>query len=328
MESPRYTFFHNSNVPVYFFMSVVVAIFVGLIVSAEEIFRDRKILKRERYLNLSSSSYLISKIFILFSISAVQTISFILLGNWILEIPFSELRYWLILFSCSCFANLLGLNISSAFDSAVTIYILIPILIIPQLLLSGVVISFDKFNPSVGRPNGIPVMGELMASRWAFEAYMVTQFKDNPYEKQFYELDQQVALSEYCGSDSYIDETCKISNESITNALQSPRCTSASSAVGLHPTMHTTRASPMCASSLSVVASLSISDSSSYSRSNGSSADNACAHNHHNGAHVGCRSTILRAAKTKPAGSICKPNNACAVSLTSATGSAPVARAT
>ncbi len=197
VESPHYTFFHNTNVPVYFFMSVVVALFVGLIVSAEEIFRDRKILKRERYLNLSSSSYLISKIFILFSISAFQTISFILLGNWILEIPFSELRYWLILFSCSCFANVLGLNISSAFDSAVTIYILIPILIIPQLLLSGVVISFDKFNPNVGRPNGIPVMGELMASRWAFEAYMVTQFKDNPFEKQFYKLDQQIALSEY-----------------------------------------------------------------------------------------------------------------------------------
>ena len=197
VESPHYTFFHNTNVPVYFFMSVVVALFIGLIVSAEEIFRDRKILKRERYLNLSSSSYLISKIFILFSISAIQTISFILLGNWILEIPFTELRYWLILFSCSCFANVLGLNISSAFDSAVTIYIIIPILIIPQLLLSGVVISFDKFNPNVGSPNGIPVLGEMMASRWAFEAFMVTQFKDNPYEKQFYELDQQAALAEY-----------------------------------------------------------------------------------------------------------------------------------
>ncbi|MBL7871754.1 MAG: ATP-binding cassette domain-containing protein [Cyclobacteriaceae bacterium] len=197
VESPHYTFFHNTNIPVYFFMSVVVALFIGLIVSAEEIFRDRKILKRERYLNLSSSSYLISKIFILFSISAIQTISFILLGNWILEIPVSELRYWLILFSCSCFANVLGLNISSAFDSAVTIYILIPILIIPQLLLSGVVISFDKFNPNVGTPNGIPMLGEMMTSRWAFEAFMVTQFKDNPFEKQFYPLDQQAALAEY-----------------------------------------------------------------------------------------------------------------------------------
>jgi len=196
-ETPVYNFYHNSNVPVYFFMSVVVALFVGLIVSAEEIFRDRKILKRERYLNLSSSSYLVSKVIILFSLSAVQTIMFMALGNWILEIPLTELRYWLVLFSCSCFANMLGLNISSAFDSAVTIYILIPVLIIPQLLLSGVVISFDKFNPKVGTPNGIPVLGEMMASRWAFEALMVTQFKDNPFEKQFYQYDQQAAYANY-----------------------------------------------------------------------------------------------------------------------------------
>ena len=197
VDNPIYTFYYNYNIPVYFFMSIVVALFVGLIISAEEIFRDRKILKREQYLNLSKSSYLISKVMILFTLSAVQTISFILVGNWLLEIPFTEMRYWFILFSCACFANMLGLNISSAFDSAVTIYILIPILIIPQLLLSGVVISFDKFNPKVGTPNGIPILGEMMASRWAFEAYMVTQFKDNPFEKQFYQLDQKRAIADY-----------------------------------------------------------------------------------------------------------------------------------
>jgi ABC transport system ATP-binding/permease protein len=196
-DSAVYSFYNNSNIPVYFFMSVVVALFVGLIISAEEIFKDRKILKRERYLNLSSSSYLISKLAILFSISAFQTFTFIIIGNSILEIPLSEMRYWWILFSCACFANVLGLNISSAFDSAVTIYILIPILIIPQLLLSGVVVNFDKFNPKVGKPVGIPLMGELMASRWAFEAFMVTQFKDNPYEKLFYKYDQTMAQADY-----------------------------------------------------------------------------------------------------------------------------------
>src|SRR5690606_9561845 len=155
----RYSFYNNHNIPVYFFMSVVVALFFGLTMSAEEIFRDRKILKRERFLHLSRSSYLISKVAVMFLISAMQTILFILVGNYILEIPLTELRYWLILFSCTCFANMLGLNISAAFDSAVTIYILIPVLIIPQLLLSGVVISFDKFNPRVGKPVGIPFAG-------------------------------------------------------------------------------------------------------------------------------------------------------------------------
>ena len=197
IDNPKYTFYNNYNIPVYFFMSVVVALFVGMIVSSEEIFRDRKILKRERFLHLSRSSYLSSKVTVLFILSAIQTLTFILVGNQILEIPYSEMRYWWIIFSCSCFANMLGLNISSAFDSAVTIYILIPVLVIPQLIMSGVVISFDKFNPEVGKPNGIPVMGELMASRWAFEAFMVTQFKDNPFEQPFYDLHQKEAEADY-----------------------------------------------------------------------------------------------------------------------------------
>lgn len=196
-ESPGYTFSNNENIPVYFFMSVVVALFFGLTMSAEEIFRDRKILKREKFLHLSRSSYLSSKVFVMFAISAIQTFAFIVVGNLVLEIPLGEMRYWLILFSCSCFANMLGLNISSAFNSAVTIYILIPVLIIPQLLLSGVVINFEKFNPKVGNQVGVPLVGELMASRWAFEAFMVTQYKDNPFEKQFYEIDQTIAQSDY-----------------------------------------------------------------------------------------------------------------------------------
>lgn len=192
-----YTFYHNDNIPVFFFMSVVVALFTGLITSAEEIFRDRKILKRENFLHLSRSSYLTSKVTVLFFISAIQTILFVVVGNVVLGIPLTELRYWLILFSCTCFANMLGLNISASFNSAVTIYILIPLLIIPQLLLSGMVIGFDKFNPRVGEPVGVPALGEIMASRWAFEAYMVTQFRDNPFEKQFYDIDKSMAQAEY-----------------------------------------------------------------------------------------------------------------------------------
>ncbi len=192
-----YTFYNNANIPVFFFMSVVVALFFGLTMSAEEIYRDRKILKREQFLHLSRGSYLVSKITVLFALSAIQTFSFVVVGNLVLEIPLTELRYWFILFSATCFANLLGLNISASFNSAVTIYILIPLLIIPQLLLSGVVISFDRFNPKVSEPIGVPVMGEIMASRWAFEAYMVTQYRDNPFEHKFYELDKTIAQSEY-----------------------------------------------------------------------------------------------------------------------------------
>src|SRR5260221_12686400 len=94
--------------------------------------------------------------------------------------------HWAILFTSSCFANLLRINISSAFNSAVTNYILIPILLIPQLILSGVVVKFDKLNPLIGNTATVPLVGGIMASRSAFEAAMVPQFKANDFEKEFY----------------------------------------------------------------------------------------------------------------------------------------------
>jgi hypothetical protein len=192
-----YNFRDNENLPAYLFMTIVVALFMGLTVSAEEIIRDRKILKREAFLNLSRSSYLYSKVSILFAISAIQTFTFVLLGNWIMGIHGMVLSYWLVLFSVSCFANMLGLNISASFNSAVTIYILIPILLIPQLLLSGVIVKFDKLNPSISTEKYVPIAGELMTSRWAFEALAVRQFKDNDFEKDFYPFEKEMSIAEY-----------------------------------------------------------------------------------------------------------------------------------
>ncbi|HRH11684.1 MAG TPA: ATP-binding cassette domain-containing protein [Bacteroidia bacterium] len=195
--SKGYIFSENDNIPAYMFMSVVVALFIGLTVSAEEIIRDRKIRKRESFLNLSKGSYLWSKIIIMFVLSAIQTITFVIVGNSVLGIKGMYGDYWIVLFTTSCFANMLGLNISSAFNSAVTIYILIPFLIIPQLLLAGVVVKFDKLNPTLAKQGGVPVVGEMMASRWAFEALAVNQFKENAFEKNFYKYDKTISVAQY-----------------------------------------------------------------------------------------------------------------------------------
>ncbi|MES2681176.1 MAG: ATP-binding cassette domain-containing protein [Bacteroidota bacterium] len=195
--SKGYIFGENENVPAYMFMSVVVALFIGLTVSAEEIIRDRKIRKRESFLNLSKGSYLWSKITLMFILSALQTLCFVIVGNLVLGIEGMFTDYWMVLFTTSCFANILGLNISSAFNSAVTIYILIPFLIIPQLLLAGVVVKFDKLNPTLAKVGSVPLSGEIMASRWAFEALAVNQFKNNKYERNFYKFDKSVSVAQY-----------------------------------------------------------------------------------------------------------------------------------
>lgn len=192
-----YIFRENDNIPAYLFMAVVVALFIGMMVSAEEIIRDRKIRKREAFLNLSKGSYLLSKVVIMFVLSAIQTFSFILVGNNILGIQGLFTDYWLVLFSTSCFANMLGLNISAAFNSVVTIYISVPFLIIPQLILSGVIVKFDKLNPLLTQPGNVPWSGELMTSRWAYEALAVNQFKNNQFEKHFYLYDKIISNAQY-----------------------------------------------------------------------------------------------------------------------------------
>jgi hypothetical protein len=174
-------------------MSVIVALFMGLVISAEEIFKDRILLKREKFLNLSRSSYLFSKILILFSISAIQTLMFVLIGNYILEIKGMTFIYWAMLFTASCWANTMGLNISAGLNSVVTIYVLVPIILVPQLLFSGVVVDFDKMHNKIAAEKNVPIIGDLMASRWAYEGLMVSQFRDNKFEYRFYKADQAIS---------------------------------------------------------------------------------------------------------------------------------------
>jgi len=186
----RYRLMDNENLPVYIFMSVIVAIFMGLTVSAEELIKDRKILKREAFLNLSWSSYLLSKVVVQFILSAIQAFTFVIIGNSVLGIQDMYFEYWFVLFSSWAMANMMGLLISDSFKTVVTIYILIPFLVIPQIILSGIIVKFENLNPQISSPRRIPFYGEIIAARWAYEGLATYQFMNNDYQKAFYQWDK------------------------------------------------------------------------------------------------------------------------------------------
>lgn len=192
-----YVFSKNLNIPAYILMSIIVALFIGLLISAEEIIKDKEIIIREKFLNLSRLSYINSKVIFLFALTAIQSISYVLIGNYILEIKGLSFQYWLILFSTGCFANILGLFISANLKSVIAIYILIPFLIIPQLLLSGTIVKFDKLHSSLTSKEHPPVIADLMPSRWAFEALAVSHFVDNDYEENYYAIDKSISDISY-----------------------------------------------------------------------------------------------------------------------------------
>lgn len=198
-ETDQYIFMENKNLLSYIFMAIIVVVFIGMSVSAEEIIKDRKILQREKFLNLSRTSYLNSKILFLLLLSAFQAFALVVIGNLIIGIHHLTFAYWIVLFSVAFFSNLLGLNISSAFDSVVTIYILIPLLLIPQILLCGIIVRFDDLQSRNATRDAVPVYGDLMVSRWAFEALAVEQYRNNPYMIHFFDIDKEIANNRYTG---------------------------------------------------------------------------------------------------------------------------------
>ena len=199
-----YTVMDNSNLVSYFFMAVIVATFLGMSGSAEEIIKDRALLKREKFLNLSYRSYIWSKIIFMAGVALLQTVMFILVGNSIMGLHCLFWTWWLILFCTSFLAALIGLLLSQCLSSVVAIYITIPLLLIPQILLCGLVVKFSDLTPSSTTGN-VPVIGDVIPSRWAFEAIAVTTFTDNDYEKNFFESDKVKYEARYYES-AYLHE--------------------------------------------------------------------------------------------------------------------------
>jgi ABC-type multidrug transport system ATPase subunit len=195
-----YIYSNNDNIPSYLFMSVVAAIFMGLTISAEEIIRDQKVRQREKFLSLSYFSYINSKVITLLILSGIQTLLFTAIGNYILEINGHFFSTWLILFSTAVCANLIGLNISAALNSVVTIYISIPLIIVPMLLLGGVVVNFSKLHKSILNPEYVPLVGDVNPVRWSYEALCVQQFKNNRFNKHFFDIDKDISNNTYYAS--------------------------------------------------------------------------------------------------------------------------------
>ncbi len=191
-----YSFHDNDYISQFFFMSVIVALFLGLSVSAEEICRDAKIRERERFLHLSWWSYVNAKALYLAAAAGLQMLCYLAVALPLVDVPGLFLESWVLLFACALCASLLGLNVSATFKSAVTIYILIPLLLLPQMLLSGVIITYDHLLSPKALCRNVPAYASILPSRWAYEAWVVEQYTGNAYTRLILEADEQEKLAE------------------------------------------------------------------------------------------------------------------------------------
>jgi hypothetical protein len=56
--------------------------------------------------------------------------------------------------------------------------------------MAGVIVKFDKLHHRFAAPLVVPVSGDIMASRWAYEALAIEQFLNNDYQAPLAELEK------------------------------------------------------------------------------------------------------------------------------------------
>jgi hypothetical protein len=65
------------------------------------------------------------------------------------------------------------------------------------MILSGVLFDFDKLNDLLSTKGKVPVVADLMTSRWAYEAMAVYQFKNNEFQKSYFVYEREEADADF-----------------------------------------------------------------------------------------------------------------------------------
>ncbi len=91
---------------------------------------------------------------------------------------------------------------------------MIPLLLIPQMILSGLLFSFDKLNNVISTKGKVPVIADVMASRWAYEALAVYQFKNNSFEAPYFDIEKEEQQADFKAA--YLVEELRKRNRFVT----------------------------------------------------------------------------------------------------------------
>ena len=213
-DQGRYDFASAYHIPTYLFLTLIVAMFLGLTNSADDIIRDRAVLQRERNLNVRLSYYVFAKTVSLGVFALIQCVLFILIGNYVLQIRGMFWPYLAIVFMTAMSGVSLGLVVSSLVADPKTAANIVPLVLIPQIIMGGALIKYEDMNRNLGlvynfarwfkeHPNDdetkkmdsrlqVPFVCEFVAMRWSYEELVVAQAKLNPLTKRQDEAQRQI----------------------------------------------------------------------------------------------------------------------------------------
>jgi len=205
-DSGHYDFASAYHIPTFLFLALIVAMFLGLTNSADDIIRDRPVLQRERNLNVRLPYYVFAKTVSLGVFALVQCILFVLLGNYVLQI---RGMFWIdlgIVFMTAMGGVSLGLVTSSLVADPKTAANIVPLVLIPQIIMGGALIKYEDMNRNLAlvysfsrwfseHPTSeqftkmdsklqVPLICQFIAMRWSYEELVVAQAKLNPLTRR------------------------------------------------------------------------------------------------------------------------------------------------
>jgi ABC transport system ATP-binding/permease protein len=209
-----YTFAAAFHIPTYIFIALLVALFLALMNSVEDIIRDRTVLQRERNLGVRMSYYVLAKFLTLCVFSALQCALFVVTGNAILEVRGMFFEYFLWTFLTAVSGISLGLLVSALVPNSKTGAMLVPLILIPQLIFGGALIKYEEMNrdPALlhvfqrwfesekkstdmegDRKLRVPLISRFIATHYSYEALVAAQAKLNPLAIRQQQLSDMMA---------------------------------------------------------------------------------------------------------------------------------------
>src|SRR5213082_745080 len=213
-DSGKYDFASAYHIPTFLFLSLIVAMFLGLTNSADDIIRDRVVLQRERNLNVRLPYYIFAKTTSLGVFALLQCVLFVLIGNYILEIGGMFWIYLGIVFITAMGRVALGLVVSSLVSDPKTAANIVPLVLIPQIIMGGALIKYEDMNRNLAlvyalthwfkehptRDHSkkmdsklqVPFICEFIGMRWSYEEMIVAQAKLNPLTRRQERVDREM----------------------------------------------------------------------------------------------------------------------------------------
>lgn len=195
----KYEFATALHIPAYLFLSVTVAMFLGLTNSATEILRDRAVLRRERNCQPGGRTYVMAKFLALGIVAAVQCFTYLLVGNYFLEIEGVLFYHWVWMTLTALTGTGMALLVSAVVSTERAALTAVPLLLVPQMLLAGALVPFKEMNRGLfdnskveRERGGVPVPAFVMPLRYAFEGMLVAQATRNPFELERIRLQRKI----------------------------------------------------------------------------------------------------------------------------------------